>query len=469
VISPLVDAQSIVDTEAAMLAAACRDTDVRDVALAAVGDDWFMSIEHRKIFGALKKLALRGAAVDMAALMRAAREGRASVADVTVSEDWVFRAIALGRGITAETLKAEHLPMLREAYQLRRIEALGGEISERIPRTENASDLIRWLRERLERIADEKDLDAAVTDAEALSRFTEEARSAREGSTDTAGLGVLTGIRELDQWQIRLAPRQPIVIGARPSHGKTSLSMEIALGAAANGVGGAYFALEDGVAGWQDRRAMMLTGEKAGELRYGRASIRSYRALDSYVSVARERDLPVWVFDNDRSYAPYEIIAMVRRLKRRNPCVGWFIVDQCYDVAGWTQRARGEGRDEAPARITAELIRGARELDVCPVFLQQLNRDADRKKIGEEPTMTDIADSDALAKRARLVMLAWRPNFDDADADDTFALRIVKRTNGRRGRIDLPWDGPRVKVGTFTDPLEVRAIAHGLFEEAGIA
>ena len=454
-ISPLTDLESIADTEAAVLAAAIRREDVREILLAAATPDWWLDLEHRRIFTALRSLVTANAPIDSVSLMRQARAGRASLADVPVREEWIFRAVALGNGITGDSLASTHLPVLRKAFQLRQIDALQGEIAERVTHAGSPDEVLAWLAARCEAIGEQREIDSVLRDPDAIAGMLE---GIEENVSEAATLGTLTGIPELDEREFRIKPRQALVIGARPSHGKSSLAMEIAIGVAPK-IGVAYYALEDGVHGWQDRRAMMLTGELAGRVRYQRASKRAYQILNTYVQVARERDLPLWVFDNDRNYTAYEILGTARRLKRKNPSLGAVFIDQCYDITGWQRR--GGGRDEAPNQIIGELVAGLRELDVCPVFVQQLNREGAKAMKNAEPSMADFADADVFAKRARQILLVWRPNFDEAEGDDHAIIKIEKNTHGKRGKVEVPWDGARVRLGSFEDPLQIAAEGYG--------
>jgi replicative DNA helicase len=451
-LSPASDPQTIIDTEAAILAAAIRGADVRDVVLLAMKPGWFLNVEHRLIFGALRTLGGAPGAIDFASILREVRRGRASTADDVIGEEWVWKAQALGRGITGDSVAHAHLPLLREAYQLREMESLQLDLGERVTRASTAGEVIAWTRQRLDAIADERDLEPEISDADAVAMLL---RAADGGDTEAGTVGTLTGIAELDAQDFRLKPRQALVIGARPSHGKTSLAMQIALGISPH-VGVAYFALEDGLEGWQDRRAMMLTGEVPGRVRYNKAKPRVYEILGNFVQAARESDVPLWVFDNNRSYTPADIISISRRIKRKHPSLGAVFIDQMYDIVGWSRR--GAARDEAPNQIVGELIDGFRELDVCPVFVQQLNRNAQKAIANSEPSMTDFSDSDVFGKRARQILLVWRPNFDEGESLDINAvIKIEKNSHGRRGRIDVPWEGPRVRIGTWEDPLQIQA------------
>ena len=80
-----------------------------------------------------------------------------------------------------------------------------------------------------------------------------------------------------------------------------------------------------------------------------------------------------------------------------------------------------------------------KRLDCCLLALAQLNRGMEGQE--REPHMGDLRDSGAIEQDAHVVALLHRP---EAVGDDTPALLLVKKhRGGRRGVVNLSFNGPR--------------------------
>ena len=127
-------------------------------------------------------------------------------------------------------------------------------------------------------------------------------------------------------------------------------------------------------------------------------------------------------------------------------------------LAGWNDARRGEGRDQGPIRIVDEIVRGCKELGVHAVLIQQLSRDVDKGTKRREPRASDLATTAFFEHVADAILFVHRENYepdeDTPDAEDTTAiLKWGKLRGGKKTRHRVPWDGPRVRIGTWVDPI----------------
>ena len=342
----MIDAQSLDTIERSVLAAALRNADIREQIVSQATPDWWQALEHRTLFGALQSVVRQHLPIDVPTLIAEARKGSVSVADTPLNLDWLRESWKLADTVTPESVEKTHLPELRRAYQIRAFQGLAGALMEKCE-LGDSGDVATWLAGRIEAIMCMRDVTPIVTDAEVLMSI----KSASE-----LDYGPLTGIRELDESDFRLSPQKTTIIAARPGHGKSSLSRQIAISAAAQGVGVLYVAAEEGIAGWQEARIQMLTGEPIHLLTTGKASSRALEIYQSFVSDAYER--PIYVVGNVPALTAYDVIAEARRHKKHNAALGVVIVDQMQALVGWSDTKRGEGRDQGPKRIVDELVRG---------------------------------------------------------------------------------------------------------------
>ena len=442
----MIDAQSLDTIERSVLAAALRNADIREQLVSQATPDWWQALEHRTLFGALQSVVRQHLPIDVPTLIAEARKGSVSVADTPLDIDWLRESWKLADTVTPESVEKTHLPELRRAYQIRAFQGLAGALMEKCE-LGDSGDVATWLAGRIEAIMGMRDVTPIVTDAEVLMSI----KSASE-----LDYGPLTGIRELDESDFRLSPQKATIIAARPGHGKSSLSRQIAISAAAQGVGVLYVAAEEGIAGWQEARIQMLTGEPIHLLTTGKASSRALEIYQSFVSDAYER--PIYVVGNVPALTAYDVIAEARRHKKHNAALGVVIVDQMQALVGWSDTKRGEGRDQGPKRIVDELVRGCRELGVHLVAVQQLNRDLEKGGRKREPRPADLADTAFFEQVADAILFVYRENYDpedhDVDAEDTHAIiKFGKRRRGRKARLHVPWNGAYTRIGDWKDPI----------------
>jgi replicative DNA helicase len=451
----MIDAGSIDDTERAVLAAALRDEDVRTTLVASATADWFQAIPHRALFGALRSLVAQNAPIDAASILRTANLGRNSISDGPFEATWLDESWRLATAVTAESLEKSHLPELRQAYQTRALQALSGALLERSEHA-SPSTVSVWLQERVEVIMASHDARPIQNDAEILGLM-------RNVESDDA-FGPRTGIGELDATGFRLTPRRVTIVAGRPGHGKSVVGRQIAISAADQGVSAAVFALEEGVDGWRECRIAMLTGETYTAMATRKASLRSVEIFGQFYHAAFDR--PIYVVDSVPSLTAFDIVAEMRRLKRHDPRLGVVVIDQMESIAGWEGAEKYQARDAMPKRILDEIVRGAKALDLHPVLLHQLNRDLEKGGRKREPVMSDLADTAKFEKIADNVLFVYRPNYDPVESgdqepqpDDNAVLKFGKRRRGPKTRHLCSWNGPRMIVGNWRDPIVTEIVA----------
>jgi replicative DNA helicase len=79
------------------------------------------------------------------------------------------------------------------------------------------------------------------------------------------------------------------------------------------------------------------------------------------------------------------------------------------------------------------------------IALSQLNR---LSAGGKEPSMAEIRESGAIEQDASNILIMW----DSEENDETKkALKVDKARNGKRGRMDLYFDGEHLKFSEWTE------------------
>lgn len=251
--------------------------------------------------------------------------------------------------------------------------------------------------------------------------------------------GVSTGFAALDNKLSGLQPSDLIILGARPSSGKTSFALDIARNAAIAGHSVGIFSLEmsreqviDRIVSAESQVPLwhIFTGRIANETEF----MMIQGALDRLSNVRL-------FIDDSPSLNVLQMRSMARRLQVEHG-LDLLIVDYLQLIRPRTSS------DNTVTQIT-EISRGlkalARELKV-PVFaLSQLSRNVEQRD-HKLPRLSDLRDSGSLEQDADIVAFIYRKEADSVDSNDNTSITqilIAKHRNGPVGEIELAFDKER--------------------------
>ena len=223
-----------------------------------------------------------------------------------------------------------------------------------------------------------------------------------EGSTFT---GLTTDFYDLDNITGGLRRGELIVLGGRPSCGKTTLALNVALHAALKGLPVGIFSLEMKHEGLL--RDLLSMESRVSFHKEDGLYLRDEEMQRIMEKVGPLTDAPIFV-DETGSLPIAVLRARARRLRRQHKAA-LFIVDYLQLVTA--ERRRDGNREQEIAFISRNLKAMAKELD-CPVLaLSQLNREA--QKVARRPNMADLRESGAIEQDADIILLLSRENPDD--------------------------------------------------------
>ncbi len=261
--------------------------------------------------------------------------------------------------------------------------------------------------------------------------------------------GIPTHYDKLDQLIYGLQPGNFILLAARPSKGKTSFALNIALKVAAQGYPVLFISLEMPVRDLVNRMIANLAEIPLDSIIRGILS-KEYDLPKIYTTADTLMNYDI-KFDT-KSKTLYEIRAKIRkftneiRRKYKDPDKeGLVIIDylQLLSFGGKFER-----RELEIAEISRALKNLALELNIPIMALSQLNREVEKRERAE-PRLSDLRESGALEQDADLIMFIYDPeegkkkkseeNFQRADDGDCQRLRIkiAKQRNGVQGNVDF--------------------------------
>jgi replicative DNA helicase len=248
--------------------------------------------------------------------------------------------------------------------------------------------------------------------------------------------GVPSGFADLDALTSGFQKSDLVIVAARPSMGKTSFVLNIALhcGVEANKTVG-IFSLEMAK---EQLFLRMITSEArvdAHRFRGGYLGEQDYaRLVDAF---GRLHDAKVFI-DDSPALGILEMRAKARRLKLEHG-LDMLVVDYLQLMQG---RGRFENRQQELASISRALKILAKELEVPILALSQLSR-APEARGDHRPQLSDLRESGALEQDADVVLFIFREEMYSNDGDPKPEMEgiaeilIGKQRNGPTGTVRL--------------------------------
>ncbi len=259
--------------------------------------------------------------------------------------------------------------------------------------------------------------------------------------------GVPTGFPGLDSLLSGLQRSDLIIIGARPSLGKTSLALDIARHVGVKEklpVG--IFSLEMSREQVIDRLIAAESNVALWKLRTGRLDETDFQMLQKGLDELSRA--PIFI-DDTPSPNILQMRAMARRLKAKYG-LALLVVD-------YLQLIQPRTNFESMVQQITEVSRGlkalARELNIPILALSQLSRAADQREI-KIPRLSDLRESGSIEQDSDVVLFIYRKDRDkptlsdepplDETIENTAEIIIAKHRNGPLGTVKLKFDPDRV-------------------------
>jgi replicative DNA helicase len=252
-----------------------------------------------------------------------------------------------------------------------------------------------------------------------------------------------TGFPSLDAMIGGYAAGQLIILAARPSMGKSTLALSMALNQAVyqseHGHQVAVFSLEMTAREW-GTNALANLGALDGT-RIRRAELDGINRgvlLDASEALSGST-----LFIDDTP--GISVQSLCRKARRRKKTKGLDVLYVDYLQLITTAGRGNKGRHEEVGAISGALKELAKELECTVVALAQLNRKVEERQ-DKKPQLADLRESGSVEQDADMVILLTRPGYyglkenpeDEAAIDDgRSAVIIAKNRNGPTGEVEL--------------------------------
>lgn len=249
-------------------------------------------------------------------------------------------------------------------------------------------------------------------------------RNFNENEEDEEVTGVTTGFKRLNQLTNGFHREEYIIVGARPSVGKTTFTLNLALNAARMGrVGVAIFSLEMSSESLVKKLVSSLSFVSLKSINTNRVSGQDKVKVSAAIDEISNANIYI---DDSSGLRLSDVVNKVKKLSVADPNLGLVVVDYLGLLDSSNDGKSGDNRQEEVRRISKGLKQLARDVKVPIIVVCQLNRNTDSRKENKRPMISDLRESGAIEQDADVVLLLYRPDYYSMWNDETSKKKTGK-------------------------------------------
>ena len=358
---------------------------------------------------------------------------------------------ALAQHVPRPYLIRRYCEIVIERSKSRLLAAVSDEITELSQdHTRTIEDRVDAAQSQLSRLIDEAPRDDWVSAFDGLVQHTQVLEDRNSGKIKAWA----TGLSDLDSYlEGGLRAGELVIVGARPSMGKTALGMTIGLHLAEQHAVG-MLSMEMTQSDVRDRMVAMMGNVTLSNVKRPDTGLQWDRVSES---VERSRSIRFAV--SDQSGLNINQVRSKARAIKRTQGLNVLVVDYIGLMTGLDPKQNRAYQLEEVSRGLKNL---AKELGIAVLCLAQLNRGIEGRGADAIPQLSDLRDSGAIEQDADIVMFVHRPIQANPELGlewQSFAkLSIAKNRNGQCGLVYLNYQGNKTKFYGWTGPLPQKSI-----------
>lgn len=416
--------------EQAVLGAMLLDGRTIDVLVDSVRPEDFYGSQHKEIYQEALACHRQGIEIDLVTLgAQLEKEGKLyDVGGLTYLAD-LSTAVATSSNIEG------YIAQLKEKSLYRNLILLCHDVS-RLCRSEEmtGNNVLDYLDSKLNHLSGHLKIGNPESVGAIIERMVTDLD---KGIMSDESQGIKTGFADIDSYLTGMQRSDLIIIGGRPSMGKTSLVLKILTEISINQKRPvALFSLESSRIQILQRLLSMLGKIESRHFRKARIPDEFVGQFNHAVGLLGSAPFQI---DDMSNPTVGQIKILARQLHRKHK-IEVLAVDYL-QLARPGERTNSE--NEAVGLIAQGLKALAKELNIVVIALSQLSRKSEGRAT-KRPELADLRESGEIEQVADVVMMVHRPEFyhlktfdDGEDSYGKAEIRILKHRNGPTGDVKL--------------------------------
>ena len=427
------------EAEQSVLGSMLMDRDAVNVAVENLSQEDFYNLRHGEIFGAMVDLYHENRAVDLVTLKnQLEQKGKLEAAGDMKYLSQIAAAVPNSVHIK------NYVQIVKDKSLYRKFIQLGNQVMAEGYSTETPIDVLsEEVEQKVFRILQNKGNEdfSHIRDV-LLETFDDIERIAKSEGEIT---GIPTGFVDLDYRTSGLQPSDLVLVGARPSMGKTAFALNVVQHAAVRKHKcSAIFSLEMSKKQLVNRILSCEAGVESEKLRSGKLEDSDWEKLA--MALAPLSEAPIYI-DDTPGITLAEMRSKCRKLKL-DKGLDLIMIDYLQLMSG--SGRNGDNRQQEISDISRGLKALAREMQAPVVALSQLSR-ALEARADHRPMLSDLRESGAIEQDADVVMFLYRDEYYHPETEDKNIAEIIiaKQRNGPTGTVKLAWLGQYTKFANL--------------------
>ncbi len=445
------------NAEKAVLGAMIESDSVRAEVLSQLIADDFNSKKHRLIFDAIVAITDRGITLDNASLTEELLTNMKVFNEVGGLE----YLVELRENYVGDKNAINHLHIVKDLALVRKMLNTMDAIKKDFA-TKKISDVPSFVAESEKRILDitkTRRVGSFKTAKEVVASIGEGLKIKKGKNVNNLN-GLDTGYKSLNKLTQGFQNGSLIILGARPSVGKTAFAINLAYNVSSlNDVTVAFFSLEMSA----ESIMMRLLANRAyvtfTKLATAKMDDNDWLATDE--AMRRLSNTKIMIDDTSAAKIT-DIRTKSEKLKAQYPDLGLIVIDYLGLIR--TNNTNLDNHQVEIGEISRQLKSLARDLDVPILCLCQLSRSSE-KRTNRTPVLSDLRDSGSIEQDADQVLFLYRKNYQNTDEDkekqqavndddspygktEEIQIIVSKNRNGATGTITLSF---MMNIGRFVE------------------
>lgn len=417
------------DAEKAVLGAVLIDNEALTKVLDFLRAEDFYKTAHQQIFTAVTFLFNRGEAVDLITLTEELKR----TDSLEKAGGTAYIAILTSEVPTSANVEYYAKIVRDDSLRRRLLRISNALIVKAYDDSESTQEILAEAEKQIFDISDESSISGKYRHSSLIVNETITSIETRfkAGQSYT---GVPSGFPELDNHTSGFQDSEFIVIGARPSVGKTAFALSMAsYMAVRKNIPVGFFTLEMSGKSLMQRLLSAEARIDSTNIRKGLLKHSDFSKLTE--AAGRLYEAPLFIEDTP-NISLLDLRAQARRMKKNEDIKAIFI-----DYIGLVESgSKGNvPRHEQVAEISRSLKSLARELDVPVICLSQVGRQSE----GKEPTLADLRESGSIEQDADVVMFIHKKRDTEQELGQENKsvietdIILAKQRNGPIGTVKL--------------------------------